>query len=184
MKKFLIASVFLFLFISCDNNEELVDSSEQLNDLEESITTESATTESAENDEGDNVRQLGEIVDSEIVLFDEESLIAELQNVAIVQGHDVEYNQGRIVQDEETGILQYIASDADRITQTSIILIISHSLVFDPGETICTCSGCAMGCSPRRKPNGDCWCTACDTLTDRTCKKSESLPNESLQLTE
>lgn len=58
-------------------------------------------------------------------------------------------------------------------------LVLSNDTLYEEATllldgTEVTCTGCADGCSPRRKGNGDGYCTNCNTPSVE-CTKSETL---------
>ena len=71
--------------------------------------------------------------------------------------------------------ISIIASDVAKEQNTSVWLvsqIVDGTEGYEVQGSTCTCEGCANGCSPKRKKNGDCYCTDCETPIIKMCKKN------------
>lgn len=104
---------------------------------------------------------------------------------ALKIGYDVEFNSFEFINAKENnGYPMLISNGTCKLTGEHLSMGINLSIdennmakaVGGPGgggTTTVTCTGCDVGCSPRRTVSGDGWCTNC--VSSGGCVKTETL---------
>lgn len=99
-------------------------------------------------------------------------------------GYNVDYNEFEFLSGKENnGYPMLVSRGKCKITGEYVSLGINiientngKTQITHEGTTV-TCTGCEMGCSPRRYKNGDGWCTNCEVGSSQgtNCIKTEVL---------
>lgn len=158
MKKAILSSFMLLFIISCTTEIHDVESKSLKNDLFDTEFVDFTTFKNA-------------LTENEIQLQDEEQILALIQSEFTARNSQIYSFQ---VSKELEGI-SIIASNESKEQKTSIWLksqtneVAGYRII----GSVCTCSGCSDGCNPKRKGNGDCYCT--ESANDRNCTKSETI---------
>ncbi len=106
------------------------------------------------------------------VLNDADMLSNELNTYELDEGVDFVSFELELFKE---GTFNFVSTSSDNQFKVSYILE-KNLETFRVVGTSCTCTGCSDGCSPTRKPNGDCYCTVCAFVgSGIKCTKSESL---------
>lgn len=152
------------------------------------FSCESTTSERIEDDFSKNNSKehaqtvIAEEKDGEIIFVDEEKLKNQLETeLAALKKPNVNITNIRIATSEamdnmEVKIIQLIGSSQNETVKISYVVKKENSKYYrDSENTVLVCEGCRSGCSPRRKENGDGYCTPCDYQAKK-CTKTETLP--------
>ncbi|AXG67827.1 hypothetical protein KORDIASMS9_00009 [Kordia sp. SMS9] len=125
---------------------------------------------------------IAEEKEGQIVFMNEEQLMSQLEHeLTALQKPNVNITDVRIdtsvaVDDDRVTVLQLIGSSQNETVKISYVVMKENSKFYMASEeTVLVCEGCRSGCSPRRKENGDGYCTACDYQAKK-CTKTETLP--------
>lgn len=159
-KKIVLFSL-IFTFFSCNNNEDSVDA---LNNVE-----------------------VVKLENNNFVVQKEKDIISKIENTPIakrlkIKITDLYIDVSRAVGDENIEITQLIASNNDGSIKIGYLLEQKNgSFYINETASTLVCTGCRRGCSSRREPNGDGYCTACSG-NYKTCTKTESEMQRTLEL--
>ena len=88
--------------------------------------------------------------------------------------------------DEQVDYYLLLADDSDGLSRSAVKLVLDggdfFEAIINQGGSSVNCKGCTKGCTPRKKINGDGWCTSCDESigTLNNCTKSETLSLSSI----
>jgi hypothetical protein len=155
-----------------------------------SYSCENSTDEKNENDVSENYQKqrqyqtavIARIEDDEITFVNKESLLAQLQNeVSAIKKAAIKIVGMRIensvaVDNDKHTVIQLVGNTQDESLKVTYLLKKEGNEFFIQSKnTILVCEGCRSGCSPRRKENGDGYCTPCDYQAKK-CTKTETLP--------
>jgi len=162
----LFAVAILFL-CSCVNNE--------------ADTTENVQLTSSKS-KTNQLAAIATVKDGKVIFTNKEQLIVKLEselkaldksNVKIA---NVIIDYSKASDDTTLEMIQLIGSSVSNSVQISYVLKKEKNEFFIQSKnTVLVCEGCRSGCSPRRKANGDGYCTKCDYQA-KTCIKTETLP--------
>jgi len=183
------------LFVSCSKNkeEDILDSNTKISEVQDSriylksqiqkIKTE--INKSKKEDGGINSRLSIKVLEKGKIKTQEKKLVDLTFKLAgLKSGYDATFTNYTFVdKNNNNGYNMIVAEGYCEIKKVNIKLglnlsednstsIIQYKLL--PGGSTLVCEGCRRGCSPRRRANGDGYCTDCE-ITNSNCKKIESI---------
>ncbi len=110
--------------------------------------------------------------DNGYILDDVDQITNKLNNYEADEG--VDFSKFELKRFKE-GTYNFVSTSANKQFKVSYVFQ-KNINKFRVVGTACTCTGCSDGCSPRRKQNGDCYCTVCVFVGSGVkCTKSESV---------
>ena len=119
--------------------------------------------------------------DGKTTFLHKKALLAQLESALKqhtnmdVRVTDLSIDYSSAVDNEEVSIIQLIGSDAYSSIRISYQLVeVAGKFSLMPKSTVLVCEGCRSGCSPKRKSNGDGYCTKCDYNGATPCVKIEA----------
>lgn len=104
----------------------------------------------------------------------------EYENIVKNQGFTVDFEDFVFIEaSNNNGYYMLEANAVDKSgttvnTARGVSVNAERKVFSDAEQTTVTCTGCRRGCSPRRKSNGDGYCTECD-IPNSNCTKTETL---------
>lgn len=124
---------------------------------------------------------IAKMKDNKITFIDEKGLISQLES-ALKQSKELEVKltdlnieYSKAVDNDKIDIIQLVATNDDSSIQVSYQLEkASDGFRIVTKSSTLVCEGCRSGCSPRRKANGDGYCTKCDYSGASKCVKTET----------
>ena len=127
---------------------------------------------------------IAKMQEDEVVFTNSKELIAQLESELKktkeldIKITNVAIDYSKAVDDEKVAIIQLIGSNDDSSVQISYHLkkVNDEFSIVSKSSTL-VCEGCRSGCSPRRKTNGDGYCTKCDYSGASKCVKTETVPS-------
>lgn len=198
--KILLAVILICFFTACTSETETdanQDTKNELKKIEEVQPTVDFRLLAKSTDKKLNELLISEgyngIFDSKLVLgtFENNELVINSKKVREIlslyfklvaqeANYDVDYNSFEyLIAKDNNGhsmlISRGVCKVKGEIVSIGINIIENQNRVpqLSDGLTTVVCSGCDVGCSPRRTPSGDGWCTNCVSLG--TCTKTETL---------
>lgn len=155
---FLIIIALTFIsFQSCENNE---------------VSDDSKTNQS---------KIIAKKQDGKIIFLDKDNIISKMEselkrtNKIETKLTNLEIEYSSAVDNDTVEIIQVIGSNSDNSIKISyMVQESSNSYKLNGNPPILSCIGCTDGCSPRRKSNGDGYCTKCNG-NYRSCTKTETI---------
>lgn len=157
----LVLSVVVLFLHSCGNNEKKEN-----------------TENSAKNSQSTVIAKME---GNKIVFTNKEKLILQLESALVtskkldVKVMNLTIDYSKAIDNDIIDIIQLIGSNDDSSVQISYQLEKTNNefRIVSKSSTL-VCEGCRSGCSPRRKTNGDGYCTKCDYSSASKCVKTET----------
>ena len=126
-----------------------------------------------------NKVEIAKLENNNFIILKEKDLISKIENTQIAKKSkikitDLYIDVSEAIGDENLEITQLIASNSDGSIKIGYLLEQKNtSFYVSATASTLVCEGCRRGCSPRREPNGDGYCTECKGKY-KTCTKTES----------
>ncbi|WP_430409988.1 hypothetical protein [Kordia sp.] len=124
--------------------------------------------------------EIAKLNDGKIVFTDKKELIINIENSLkkikklSVELTDLNIEYSKAIDNEKVDIIQLIGKNNDGSIKVSYPLEkVNETFRIISIGSIVVCKGCAVGCNPKRKENGDGYCTECNYSDAINCEKAE-----------
>ncbi|WP_046758327.1 hypothetical protein [Kordia jejudonensis] len=139
-------------------------------------------TESKKSTEKEKSNSIAKMEKGKIVFTDKKKLVATLEKsmgasrAAQMDMSTLKIDFSKATDNEKIEIVQLIVASKDKTEKTAYLLKRrGNEFEVSDTATIVSCTGCTVGCNPRRQSNGDGYCTVCTNDPEGKCEKTETL---------
>lgn len=124
--------------------------------------------------------EIAKMIDGKIVFTDKKGLIINIENSlknfkklsVVLTDLNIEYSKA--IDNEKVDIIQLIGKNNDGSIKVSYPLEkVNETFRIISIGSIVVCKDCDSGCNPKRKENGDGYCTECNYSDTTNCEKTE-----------